>query len=248
MQVSPEVLVKGIESTTYTDDLIAKGIASLEKACDYIISTRISVERAQGSRQTGNPYRMRIQIRIPGRSDIIVRRLSRVSRMTPEARGRLPNRVAPADDGEAGTLPLSPARPGAGARMREEALPELIRRTFDSARRELERTVERQRGKVKTPADQQLQAVVESVFRDREYGFLRALDGQQVYFHKNSVLHRHWESLNPGTIVRYAPELGEKGLQASTVELVDSRGPAEMHERLHELSAAVVRSSATQRP
>ena len=56
-----------------------------------------------------------------------------------------------------------------------------------------------------------------------------------MYFHRNSVLHNHWERLSVGTGVRYEPQLGEKGMQASTVELVDKHGAAEAHGRLHDL-------------
>jgi cold shock CspA family protein len=111
----------------------------------------------------------------------------------------------------------------------------LIRRTFDSARRQLEKETEKQRGEEKTSAQLQTQAVVEKIFRDEGYGFLRSLDGQQVYFHQNSVLHDHWNTMTAGAIVRYVPELGEKGLQASTVEMVNKPGVAEMHNELHDL-------------
>jgi len=120
-------------------------------------------------------------------------------------------------------------------KTREEILPSLIRRTFDSARRDLEKEVEMQRGEIKNHPEQQVQAVVDKIFPAKEYGFLNTLDGQRVYFHKNSVLHRHWAKLTPGTIVRYVAEVGEKGLQASTVDLVDKPGASEMHDGLHEL-------------
>ncbi len=170
--------------TPYTDKLITRGLAKLEQVCDYIISTRIAVEQVQGRHQTGNPYRMRIDIRIPERSDIVVERLSKASKKIPE--GYQPTGRSPV--------------PTRG--IREEPLRALIRRTFDSARRELEKVVDRQRGEVKVHPQQQTQAVVEKIFREQQYGFLRTLDGQQVYFHKSSVLHKQWESLTVGTAVR----------------------------------------------
>jgi cold shock CspA family protein len=99
----------------------------------------------------------------------------------------------------------------------------------------LERVVDKQRGAVKVHPQQQTQAVVEKIFREQQYGFLRTLDGQQVYFHRNSVLHKHWERLRVGTGVRYIPEVGEKGLQASTVEPIDKPGAIEIHDQLHDL-------------
>ena len=78
-------------------------------------------------------------------------------------------------------------------------------------------------------------AVEEAIYPEQDYGFLRTVDGEQVYFHRNSVLHNHWERLSVGTSVRYEPQLGEKGMQASTVELVDKRGAAKTHGQLRDL-------------
>ena len=77
-------------------------------------------------------------------------------------------------------------------------------------------------------------AVVEKIFRDQDYGFLREPDGQSIYFNRNSVLHDHWEHLKIGTAVRYTQELGDKGLQASIVEPVDISGAAGSHDSLHD--------------
>ena len=122
-------------------------------------------------------------------------------------------------------------RPG----RRDEPLPALLRRTFEAARRELKSMVEKRKHMVKAHPEQQVTAVVESIFREKGYGFLRGLDGQQVYFHRNAVLHDHWEHLAVGTGVRFVASLGEKGLQASTVEPVDKRGEAEVHGKLHDV-------------
>jgi cold shock CspA family protein len=235
MQVKPEIILKDVENTPLIDKAISKGLQKLEQVCDYIISTRIAVERVQGRRQTGNPYQMRIDIRIPDRPDVVVKRSSKASKREPagpdepESRLVLEGEVEPERERPVGRVPV-PRR-----KIPEEPLQALIRRTFDSARRELEKVVDKQRGDVKTPAWQETQAVVEKIFREQDYGFLRAPDGQQIYFHKNSVLHKHWERLAAGTLVRYTPEMGEKGLQASTVEPVDKPGAAEQHDELHDL-------------
>jgi cold shock CspA family protein len=67
-------------------------------------------------------------------------------------------------------------------------------------------------------------AVVEKLFPQDGYGFLRTVDGSEVYFHSHSVLHGDFERLEIGSGVRLVAEAGEKGLQASTVEIVDKRG------------------------
>jgi cold shock CspA family protein len=48
-------------------------------------------------------------------------------------------------------------------------------------------------------------------------GFLATEDGLEVYFHRNSVLQPGFESLQPGSLVTFVEERGEKGPQASSV-------------------------------
>ena len=222
MQVPPQVVLRGVEGAPYIEGLITRGIAKLEQVCDYIVSLRIAVEPVQRRRRTGNSYRMRIFVSLPDRRDIKVERSSSPSKRAGEGLAPLQAEAVLEDESEPQQFVTgSPAR---GREVREEVLAVLIRRTFDSARRELEKVVEKRRGEVKTHA--QVQAVVEMLFRDADYGFLRTLEGQQVYFHRNSVQHNQWERLTVGTGVRYTPEMGEKGLQASTVEPVDKPGAA----------------------
>ncbi len=56
------------------------------------------------------------------------------------------------------------------------------------------------------------------------YGFIRSFDNLEVYFHRNSVLHGDFERLTVGTEVRFEPEEGDKGLQASSVQIVAKPG------------------------
>jgi ribosomal subunit interface protein len=63
-------------------------------------------------------------------------------------------------------------------------------------------------------------AVVARLFPQEGYGFLRAPDGHEIYFHEKSVLNGAFERLEVGDEVRYAEEPGDDGPQASTVTLV----------------------------
>ncbi len=231
MQLPPEISLRNIEMTPLVDKLIARGIAGLEQLCDYIIRIRIALEQEQGRHRTGNAYRMRIDIRIPHRADIVVRRSSKARKKMPVV---TETPLTPDKTEVEGPQPAGGGRPPV-RKTREEPLLVLIGRTFESARRELRKIVDKQGGQVKAHSQPQIQAVVEKIFPEQQYGFLRTSDGQQVYFHKNSVLHNHWGHLTVGTAVRYVPEVGEKGLQASTVEPVDKPGAAEIHDRLHDL-------------
>lgn len=77
------------------------------------------------------------------------------------------------------------------------------------------------RRKVKRHPAQEMDGVIDRIFTDNGDGFIRGLEGTEYYFHRNSVLHDDFERRKPGTGVRLVAEPGEKGPQASTVEIVD---------------------------
>jgi len=187
MQIAPEITYRNVEKTEDIENLIAEKIDKLEETCDYITSCHVAIERRHQHQQTGNPYRVRLDVRVPPGHELVTKRIS--------------------TEGE-----------------REEPLPTVVRRSFEAMRRQLKELVERQRDEVKEHPQQQAMALVEKLFPDQEYGFLRTLDGREVYFHSNSVLHGDFERMEIGTGVRLVEELGEKGLQASTVEIVDKPG------------------------
>ncbi|MFT3774480.1 MAG: HPF/RaiA family ribosome-associated protein [Minicystis sp.] len=94
-----------------------------------------------------------------------------------------------------------------------------IRDAFDSARRELQDYVGRQRGYVKSHEPRPHGRVVR-VFHDRGYGFLECDDGYEVYFHQNAVVNNGFQRIAVGDEVRYEEEAGERGPQASTVAVL----------------------------
>ncbi|MEN6338073.1 MAG: HPF/RaiA family ribosome-associated protein [Phycisphaerales bacterium] len=99
----------------------------------------------------------------------------------------------------------------------------VIKNVFESASRQLRKLAEQQRGNTKSHPEQEVMAVVARIFPDQEYGFLRTVDTQQdVYFHKNSVLHHGFERLMVGTGVRYTAHDGDEGPQATGVQIVDT--------------------------
>ena len=91
-----------------------------------------------------------------------------------------------------------------------------IRDAFDSARRQLQDYSKQRRGEVKYH-EEAPRGRVSKLFPDKGYGFLTASDGQEIYFHKNSVLGGKFEDIEIGMQVHYVADLGEKGLQATTV-------------------------------
>jgi cold shock CspA family protein len=90
---------------------------------------------------------------------------------------------------------------------------------FDDAERRLEDWARRLRGEVKPRRGAQTGRVTK-LFADRGFGFLETEDGREIYFHRNSVLHARFDTLDRGTAVRFTEELGDDGPQASTVDVV----------------------------
>ncbi|NEP16101.1 MAG: HPF/RaiA family ribosome-associated protein [Leptolyngbya sp. SIO4C1] len=100
----------------------------------------------------------------------------------------------------------------------------VIRDAFDAARRQLSELNAKQHNEVKQHPQQAMMAIVTKLFPEENYGFLKTLDGQEVYFHRNSVTNADFERLEFGTGVHFMSVEGEKGLQASTVRVVNKPG------------------------
>jgi len=91
-----------------------------------------------------------------------------------------------------------------------------IRDAFNAAARQLEDHARQMRGDVKThaaPAHGKISQLLE------DYGFVETPNGQEVYFHKNSVVDADFYTLEIGNEVRLviAEDEGAKGAQASAV-------------------------------
>ncbi|MEA5617167.1 HPF/RaiA family ribosome-associated protein [Cronbergia sp. UHCC 0137] len=108
-----------------------------------------------------------------------------------------------------------------------EPLNAVIREAFDAMRHQLSKLTQLQRPSEQASRDETAQETtgfVTKLFRDQGYGFLKTLDGQEIYFHRNSILHNHFDRLEIGTGVHFSLEQGEQGPQASTVKIIDKPG------------------------
>lgn len=95
-----------------------------------------------------------------------------------------------------------------------------IDRAFDDAERMLEDYASQLRPSSKQH-HKDPHGKITKLFVDRGYGFIEDdVSGEEVYFHRNSVLGEKFEKLTLGSKVRFAEELGDKGPQASTVHVV----------------------------
>jgi cold shock CspA family protein len=109
-------------------------------------------------------------------------------------------------------------KPGEGDMS--DTLEKVIRYAFDAAKKQLEKLVEIQREKVKQHPQQEVTAIVDRINYTDGYGFLRTVNGREIYFHKNSVLNKEFEKLATGTGVNFYEEQGDDGPQASSVHII----------------------------
>lgn len=104
----------------------------------------------------------------------------------------------------------------------------VVRDAFDKAWRQLrdlsKQQQEHDKGQVNDGA-QDTTALVTKLFPDQGYGFLKTLDGEDIHFNHNSVLHDDFDRLEVGTGVRFEAVMDEEGiLHATTVQIVDKPG------------------------
>ncbi|MEW6279558.1 MAG: HPF/RaiA family ribosome-associated protein [Candidatus Eremiobacterota bacterium] len=95
---------------------------------------------------------------------------------------------------------------------------QVVHEAFDAAARRLRRLSDRMRGEQKAHPTLEANGHVARLFED--HGFLRSLEGHDVYFHRNSLLGTPFARLSVGIPVRYCEEPGEKGPQASSLHVV----------------------------
>lgn len=98
---------------------------------------------------------------------------------------------------------------------------------FHEIRRQLQDFIRIRRGDVKTSVHSP-HARVTRLHPEEDHGFLETADGREIYFHRASVLDGGFDRLQIGTEVRFAEEQGEKGPQASSVQLVGDAGHHEL--------------------
>ncbi len=110
--------------------------------------------------------------------------------------------------------------PGEGSM--DDSLFSVVRDAFEAAKRKTQELCKIQRNKTKAHPAQETVAIVSEVHHENGYGFIKTLNGRDIYFHKNSVLHNEFDKLKTGTGVRFFEEQGAKGPQASTVQIIDN--------------------------
>lgn len=98
-----------------------------------------------------------------------------------------------------------------------------INDAFKRAQRQLQDDARRMEGMIKTHEGQAIGTIVR-FDPSGNFGFLRSSEGNEIYFHRNSVLDGKFSELEVGSRVTFADEIGEKGPQATTVRLLGKHG------------------------
>jgi cold shock CspA family protein len=106
---------------------------------------------------------------------------------------------------------------------RHSDLPFAINDAFKRAGRRLQDSARRMEGMVKSHEGQPIGTVVR-LDPTGEFGFLQSNDGEEIYFHRNSILDGAFSELAVGSRVVFTDEIGEKGAQATTVKLLGKHG------------------------
>lgn len=106
---------------------------------------------------------------------------------------------------------------------RHSDLPFAINDAFKRAGRRLQDNTRRMEGMVKSHEGQPVGTVIR-LDPAGEFGFLQSSAGEEVYFHRNSVLAGKFSELSVGSRVTFSEEIGKKGAQASTVQLLGKHG------------------------
>jgi cold shock CspA family protein/ribosome-associated translation inhibitor RaiA len=202
MQLEPSITFRGIGPSEALDTDIRQRIHKLETYYGGIMGCRILVEFAQRHHEVGNRYHVRIDLTVPGEQIVVAHEASLRARVRDEAVLRARKAFEP-----------DPERKHAHV---------AVRQAFDIARRRLQDYARRQRGAVKALVHQP-RGRVTHLYPERDYGYLQAEDGHEVYFQKQSVVKDAFDRLDVGSPVSFVEEAGHKGPQASTVRLLRPR-------------------------
>lgn len=113
------------------------------------------------------------------------------------------------------------------------AVDQTISDAFDIGRRLLQKEKDRQQDAVKShelpPHGRVVRLLTDPT--GVRYGFLESREGRQIYFQEPALVDVDYDDLEVGAEVRFAASEGDKGLQASTVSLLDPANIGPSQER-----------------
>ncbi len=68
-----EVNYRNVDKTTQIENLIEEKLLKLQEVCGDLISCRVSLEMPQQHQRAGNPFRVRLDLKVPGKEIVTVR-------------------------------------------------------------------------------------------------------------------------------------------------------------------------------
>lgn len=98
----------------------------------------------------------------------------------------------------------------------QEDLYAAIRDAFSNVQRQLEETLRKQHGEVKTHPDL-LQGRIVRLFQESDFGFIATPNGDEFYFNASHVTHPKFSRLKEGVEVSFTEGMGADGPQAHRV-------------------------------
>ena len=201
--IGPIVTLRNVRSPGIAEQWVRDEISKLSTFYPRIMACRVAVESPHRHHKLGSQFHIRIYLTVPGGEIVIKHEPSLRARVRRTGETTFAKRLE--------------------LRTAHKNLRQAIDDAFKAAARRLEDYARRQRGSVKNHEPLPT-ARVSKLFPKEGYGFITTPEGREIYFHKNAVLNRGFNKLKTGAKVRFAEESGEKGLQASTVQIV-ARAP-----------------------
>jgi ribosomal subunit interface protein len=71
MQLPIEISYRGVEKTDEIDNLIRTKATRLDRFCDHISRCDVAVERPNHAQQSGNPFRVRVDVTVPPGHELV---------------------------------------------------------------------------------------------------------------------------------------------------------------------------------
>lgn len=72
MQIPLELQFQDAPKSPWIEDFVRRRVDKLERLCDYITRCRVSIERPNQHADTGNPFRVQIDLTIPPGHEVVV--------------------------------------------------------------------------------------------------------------------------------------------------------------------------------
>ena len=79
MQIPVEITFDDLPSSEWVEDYVRERVDRLDKMCNNLTGCRVVIERAQHHHRTGNPFRVRIEVTMPPRKEMVADKQGTVS-------------------------------------------------------------------------------------------------------------------------------------------------------------------------